>query len=95
MAEQDALPKPTEQVKVRNTTRTSLLVHVPGQSIHLPPGKTADVSRAFLETEELATLLRRGALALATSAAAGAPGDPAAPMTAASDSPSGRQTRKR
>jgi hypothetical protein len=97
-----------EKVTVRNTTRVSLLVRVPGQSLHLPPGKTADVPRAYLQTDELATLLRRGAVALASPPpAAPAPAGKSAAKTttaatttavataAASEETTARQSRKR
>lgn len=49
---------------MRNATRSSLLVRVPGHSIHLLPGNAAEVHRVYLNTEELAALVRRGAVVL-------------------------------
>jgi hypothetical protein len=70
-----------ESVTVRNVTRTSLNVRVPGQSLFVPPGETADVPRAYLETDELRDLLRQGAL---LQVEAPAPAAPIATATAAS-----------
>lgn len=69
MAQQEAQPDPKEKARVRNTTRSSLLVKVPGQSIHLLPGQMAEVPRAYLDTDELSTLLRNGAVLLTNPAA--------------------------
>ena len=64
MPQHDALAD-TQKVMVRNNTRRSLLVRLPGQSIHMLPWTTAEVPLAYLETDALATLLRSGALVMA------------------------------
>lgn len=53
-----------EKVKVRNNTRRSLLIKVPGEALHLQPGNAAEVPRAYLTTNELATLIQSGAVLL-------------------------------
>lgn len=71
----------TDQVKVRNNTRRGLLVRVPGHALHLQPGQEAEVPRAYLETDELAALVRSGAVLPLAARAAAAPaggGPPAA-----------------
>lgn len=73
MSPKDALSDAMEKVKVRNNTRRSLLVRVPGEAFHLQPGATAEMARAYLNTDELATLLRSGAVLLVTPPAASPP----------------------
>ena len=51
-----------DKVKLRNNSRRSLMVTVPGQALHVQPGGTIEVPRAFLTTDVLAALLRTGAV---------------------------------
>jgi len=56
-----------EKVEVRNNTRRALLIKVPGQALHLQPGASAEVPRAYLKTEELGTLLLSGSVRVVSS----------------------------
>jgi hypothetical protein len=79
--EQEPQPQVTEKVTVRNNSRRSLLVKVPGRALHLQPGTSAEVPRTFLATGELAALLRAGTVLVEQPPApAAAPADPAAPQ---------------
>jgi len=53
-------------VKVMNATFTSLAFRVPGRSVNLAPREAAEVPRAYLETQELQALVRRGAVVVVT-----------------------------
>ena len=81
-------PDVSDKVKVRNNSRRSLLVKVPGQAIHLQPGTSAEVPRAFLNTDELAALLRSGAVLLTTPPVVAAVGPAAVPPVEGSAEPS-------
>ncbi|HKC13052.1 MAG TPA: hypothetical protein VKI41_13545 [Vicinamibacteria bacterium] len=48
---------------IRNVTRTSLNIQLPGESIRLRPGEAVEVHEAYLETAELKTLRQQGAVA--------------------------------
>ncbi len=50
------------KVTIRNVTRSSLSIHVPGECVRLQPGQTAQVHEAYLDTAELRTLCRQGAV---------------------------------
>jgi hypothetical protein len=78
-------PDPMEKVKVRNNSRRSLLVKVPGAALHLQPGASAEVPRAYLNGDELATLVRSGTVLVIA--------PPAATKEPAEATP-GRQTKK-
>ncbi len=62
----DQLPvsDPLAPVRIRNVTRRSLSIRVPGQSVHLPPGQTAVLPRAYLDTSELKSLRHAGSVRL-------------------------------
>jgi hypothetical protein len=49
-------------VRIRNATSNSLSFRLPGRSIHLAPGDSLDVPKAYLETDELKALHRQGAV---------------------------------
>jgi hypothetical protein len=61
MDDQDPRVAPSK-VTIRNATRSSLSFRVPGESIHLLPGQSVDVHKAYLETTELKTLCKDGAV---------------------------------
>jgi hypothetical protein len=61
MDDQDLRATPAK-VTIRNVTRSSLSFRVPGESIHLLPGQSVDVHKAYLETTELKTLCKDGAV---------------------------------
>ena len=61
MDDQDTQVAPSK-VTIRNATRSSLSFRVPGESIRLLPGQSVDVHKAYLETTELRTLCRDGAV---------------------------------
>jgi hypothetical protein len=50
------------KVTIRNVTRSALSIQVPGESIRLQPGQFAEVHQAYLDTPELRTLSREGAI---------------------------------
>ncbi len=91
---QDPPPDVSDKVKVRNNSRRSLLVKVPGQAIHLQPGTSAEVPRAFLNTDELAALLRSGAVLLATPPGARAVSPAEAPAVVPDEPSAPRPPRK-
>ncbi|MES1206043.1 MAG: hypothetical protein ABUS79_08915 [Pseudomonadota bacterium] len=73
MPQTDLPPDALEKVTVRNNSRRSLMITVPGQAIHLQPGATVEVPRAFLTTDVLAALVRTGAVVPVVPAAAAVP----------------------
>lgn len=60
MSDPKAVDPGVELVKIKNTTRSTVCFRVPGQSIHLLPGQTADVPSSYLDTVELEILRRQG-----------------------------------
>jgi hypothetical protein len=61
---------PPTDVGVRNTTRSSLSFRVPGRSIRLAPGAVVGLPSAYLDTDEVKTLLGQRALAQVAAPAA-------------------------
>jgi hypothetical protein len=59
VAEKPIEPGP-KIVRIKNTTRAPLSFQVPGRSIHLLPGQSAEVAQAHLDTAELGLLCRAG-----------------------------------
>ena len=51
-----------DNVMIRNSSRQALLINLPGQSLRLQPGATAELPRAYLGTEELAKLVGAGSV---------------------------------
>jgi hypothetical protein len=78
-----------DKVEVRNNSRRALLIKVPGQALHLQPGSSAEVPRAYLQTEELSALvLARAVLVVSPARAAKTDEGPtlvAAEVSAATD----------
>jgi hypothetical protein len=70
VAEQQSADNALAPVTVRNTTRGSLSFRVPGMSLHLLPGQSIEVPAAYLDTDELASLCRQGAIARVKAASA-------------------------
>lgn len=59
----DKAPEAPARATIRNVTRTSLNIQLPGTSIRLRPGEAVEVHEAYLETAELKTLRQQGAVA--------------------------------
>ncbi len=62
MSDEKSVEPGMDEVKIRNTTRSSVSFRVPGRSIHLRPGQTTEVPRPYLESAELGALRRQGAV---------------------------------